>query len=137
MCRLWLLTLILVSPISLHATERTYYRFAEAAFSTLNPDTDELADTHGYTVKGEFAVSDHLHLSGRYTHGDEVNIPSALLKDWYSVGVGWNRDIQEDSSLYARITYDVTEGVQKNNNASFEDSGVGLHVGARTHLAER
>ncbi len=133
----WLAVLLLLPAASLQAAETDFFQYAEIAYAFHNPDDNSRPDREGLTLIGELPLGEQFHIFGRYTEGDGVRVSNHTLDDWYTAGIGWHHEVNLNTALFLRLSYDQAEGQRPGGGGSFSEGGLGYHAGIRAAMADR
>ena len=127
-----LMTVALVAtlPLVANAAEGLSYNYVEGGYSAsksdIAPATRDV-DSDGWSIRGSAALHPNFHAFGDYTRESVDN--SALDRDQWRLGVGYNHELTQRTDLLTRVAYQKLDFGQ-----GFDADGYSVEVGARTVL---
>ena len=124
LAKLAALALFAAVPFAASAADGINYNYVQGGYAGTNTAS---GDANGWGLQGSAALNQNFHLFGDFSHQD-VKHSSADFDQW-RVGVGYNRQVAQNTDLVTRVAYEKFDA-----GSGLETDGYSVEAGARASL---
>ena len=118
------LALVAAAPFAASAADGINYNYVQGGYTATNTAS---GDADGWGLQGSAALNQNFHVFGDFSHQD-IKHSSADFDQW-RVGVGYNRQVSQNTDLVTRVAYEKFDA-----GSGVNADGYSVEAGARASL---
>lgn len=118
------LALVAAAPFAASAADGINYNYVQGGYTATNTSS---GDADGWGLQGSAALNQNFHLFGDFSQQD-IKHSSANFDQW-RVGVGYNRQVAQNTDLVTRVAYEKFDA-----GSGLKTDGYSVEAGARASL---